>query len=150
MLSNQDTKDTFKRYCMDREIDEDLLERVEDYKKIKEIEKNRLENLKKQIEENKKNNLKTKLAKEKGKVFPKKELAQEESARLLKKDTNPSGKRTKKKEERLQRIFQSTVKNIESVSEETYSFNPGPNSDLGINKHNNIKLRLRESKFNFS
>lgn len=140
MLSNNDTKDIFSRYCLNGEISDDLKKKVEDYKRL--IDEKKKLNEKEEEEE--------KIAKKKDdkkKVFPKENEAQEETTRLLN-NKRSSGRKLTLNEERKKRMFEATVKNLESVSEETYSYDPGKNSDLGINKHKNIKLRLRESKFN--
>lgn len=139
MLSNPETKDTFARYCLDGKISEETKERVENYKKY-------LENKEKAILLKKQAKRKNKKEK---KVFP--EVSLEERTNLLNDQDhnriNNSEALEKIREEKMKYILQRNIQEIESVSEEVYSFNPGKDSDLGKNLFKNIQLRLKESNF---
>lgn len=139
MLSNPMTKDSFERYCLNEEISEEMKKKVKEYGQ-KTQTKALLSKLVRNVE--------NQVAKPKEfKIHPRVESNAEESTPInFNRRVGRRMSTVQSREEKQKRIFQATVKNIESVSEETYSYNPGPESDLGKNKHQNIKLRLRESK----
>ena len=126
MLSDDNTKLAFERYCLKDGVMEPLLRtKVEKYKEIK------------KEEEEKKDGNKDK----KNQISP---MTSQEEVKA-KKDKRAQEKAEKRQENRRRKLFKGTVNKIENVHQTTYEYKPPDNSDMGINKKKNIKLRLRES-----
>ena len=127
MLSDPEVKDNFIKYCVKGEkISSRLAKKIENYveEKEKALEKKRQKKLKVTSEGKKDFN----------KVKPR--------------DTKikPTIVRSETSQLQMKKKIEKDLKDLEKVFSDVYSYNPGEHSDLGKNKNQNIKLRLRESK----